>query len=86
MFSGTIKENLLWGNQHADAAELKWACDIACASEFISKMPEGMDSDLGQGGVNVSGGQKQRLCIARAVTAVKKARNILMNSKNIWAV
>lgn len=67
LFSGTIRENLLWGNQNASDKDMKWACDIACADEFINAMPKGYDTDLGQGGVNVSGGQKQRICIARAL-------------------
>ena len=67
LFSGTIRENLCWGNQHATQEELEWACRIACADEFIKQKPNGYDEDLGQGGVNVSGGQKQRLCIARAL-------------------
>lgn len=67
LFSGTISANLRWGNAEASDAEIASACEIACADEFISKLPEGYDYDLGQGGVNVSGGQKQRLCIARAL-------------------
>lgn len=67
LFSGTIRENLLWGNEHASQEELDWACRIACADELLAKMPQGYETDLGQGGVNVSGGQKQRLCIARAL-------------------
>lgn len=67
LFSGTIRENLLWGNEHASDQELAWACHIACVDEFLPKFPKGLDTDLGQGGVNVSGGQKQRLCIARAL-------------------
>ena len=67
LFSGSIRENLLWGDANASDEEVWAACDAACASEFIRKMPGGLDSDLGQGGVNVSGGQKQRLCIARAI-------------------
>lgn len=67
LFSGTIRENLKWGNENATDKELDWACRIACADEFIEKMPDGLETDLGQGGVNVSGGQKQRLCIARAL-------------------
>lgn len=67
LFSGTIRDNLLWGNQHASDDEIKWACKIACANEFIEQMPKGYATDLGQGGVNVSGGQKQRICIARAL-------------------
>lgn len=67
LFSGTIRENLLWGDINADEEKLKRVLEIACADEFIDKMPAGLDTDLGQGGVNVSGGQKQRLCIARAL-------------------
>lgn len=67
LFSGTIRENLLWGNAQADDEELDWACEVACVNEFLPNFPKGYESDLGQGGVNVSGGQKQRLCIARAL-------------------
>ena len=67
LFSGSIRENLLWGNPNATEAQLWAACRATCAEEFIRRMPEGLDYDLGQGGVNVSGGQKQRLCIARAI-------------------
>ena len=67
LFSGTVRENLLWGNEHASEEDLAWACHVSCADEFISRLPRGLDTDLGQGGVNVSGGQKQRLCIARAL-------------------
>jgi ATP-binding cassette subfamily B protein len=67
LFSGTIRENLRWGNEHATEEELDWACRIACADEFLKRLPDGYETDLGQGGVNVSGGQKQRLCIARAL-------------------
>ncbi|WP_369282626.1 ABC transporter ATP-binding protein [Oscillibacter sp. GMB15532] len=67
LFSGTIRENLLWGNPDATEEQLLAACRSACADEFLDRMPEGLDTDLGQGGVNVSGGQKQRLCIARAI-------------------
>ena len=67
MFSGTIRENLLWGNEQASQEDLDWACHVACADEFIESFPNGYENDLGQGGVNVSGGQKQRLCIARAL-------------------
>ena len=67
LFSGTIRENLLWGDPHATEEQLWAACRAACADEFLEKMPDGLDTDLGQGGVNVSGGQKQRLCIARAI-------------------
>jgi len=67
LFSGTIRDNLCWGDQNASDKELDWACSLSCADEFLSRFPEGYDTDLGQGGVNVSGGQKQRLCIARAL-------------------
>ena len=67
LFSGSIRENLLWGNPNATEEQLWEACRAACADEFIQKLPGGLDYDLGQGGVNVSGGQKQRLCIARAI-------------------
>ena len=67
LFSGTIRENLLWGDEHASQEDIEWACHIAAVDEFIDHFPKGYDTDLGQGGVNVSGGQKQRLCIARAL-------------------
>ena len=67
LFSGSIRENLLWGKEDATDAEIEAACEAACAAEFIHRLPEGYETDLGQGGVNVSGGQKQRLCIARAI-------------------
>ncbi len=67
LFSGTIRENLLWGDADATEEQLWAACRAACADEFLERMPDGLDTDLGQGGVNVSGGQKQRLCIARAI-------------------
>ena len=67
LFSGTIRENLLWGDPDATEEQLWAACRAACADEFLERMPDGLDTDLGQGGVNVSGGQKQRLCIARAI-------------------
>lgn len=67
LFSGTIADNLRWGNKDATDEELRNACKIADADEFVSSFPDGYKTDLGQGGVNVSGGQKQRLCIARAI-------------------
>ncbi|HPX26817.1 MAG TPA: ABC transporter ATP-binding protein [Treponemataceae bacterium] len=67
LFTGTIKENLLWGNEKAGDDELIQACKTAHAHDFIMSFPEGYETVLGQGGVNVSGGQKQRLCIARAL-------------------
>lgn len=67
LFSGTIKENLQWGKKDATLEEIKQVCDIACCNEFISKLKDGYDTYIDQGGTNVSGGQKQRLCIARAL-------------------
>ncbi len=67
LFSGTVRENLLWGNNKATEEELLEACRQARVDEFLDRLPGGLDYDLGQGGVNVSGGQKQRLCIARAL-------------------
>lgn len=67
LFSGTIRDNLRWGNPNATDAQIEEACRLACAHDFIMSFPDGYDTDLGQGGVNVSGGQKQRLCIARAL-------------------
>lgn len=72
LFSGTIKENLLWGNPDADDETLKEACRIAQADEFIEGFTDGYETVLGQGGVNVSGGQKQRICIARALLRAPK--------------
>ena len=67
LFSGTIKENLMWGNANATDAEIEAAASSACVDEFIDRLPGRYDMHLEQGGVNVSGGQKQRLCIARAI-------------------
>lgn len=67
LFSGTIRDNLRWGDENATDEEMETACRMACADEFISRMPDGYDTRIEQGGTNVSGGQKQRLCIARAI-------------------
>ena len=67
LFSGTIADNLRWGNEDATDEEIKHACKLACASEFVESFPDGYNTHIDQGGTNVSGGQKQRLCIARAL-------------------
>lgn len=77
LFGGTIKSNLLWGNKDATDEDIRQACDIAQASSFIETFPDKYDSEILQGGTNVSGGQKQRLCLARAI--IKKPKILILD-------
>lgn len=77
LFSGSLLSNLYWGNENASMEEIDEASHIACVDEFLDRLPQGYDTDMGQGGVNVSGGQKQRICIARAI--LKKPKVLILD-------
>ena len=77
LFSGSLLSNLYWGNENASMEEINEACHIACVDEFLDRLPQGYDTDMGQGSVNVSGGQKQRICIARAI--LKKPKVLILD-------
>jgi len=77
LFSGTVLSNLKWGDDNASMEEIDKACHIACVDEFLDRLPDGYMTKIEQGGVNVSGGQKQRLCIARAI--LKKPKVLILD-------
>lgn len=77
LFSGSVRDNLRWGKEDATEEEIEEACRIACVDEFLGRLDKGLDTEMGQGGVNVSGGQKQRLCIARAI--LKRPRVLILD-------
>lgn len=77
LFSGSLLDNLYWGDENATKEEIDEACQIACVDEFLERLSDGYDTEMGQGGVNVSGGQKQRICIARAI--LKKPKVLILD-------
>ena len=77
LFSGSLLDNLRWGKEDASREEIQEACRIACVDEVLERLPDGYETEMGQGGVNVSGGQKQRICIARAL--LKKPKILILD-------